>query len=534
MPGCPRSSLRSAPVPAFLVSLVLGVAALGAQTNDEVHAGQQFSMAPPGARSLAMGGAFSGLADDATAAYANPAGLLWLRRPEVSVELRSNGHITRFPDRGSASGAAQFCPGMPSAPCLDTSDSPVLDDHTATTEGVAFASYVHLFRRPGSSAGGSPVYRERWRLALFRHALADYLSEISSEGPFLGGPGTNRPTRSRLAAIEGTYSLRIATTGVSLAREIATIGAGRLSGGVTLGYSELRLDSRMQRYLTIDPGSGNAALPGPVETVPGNETNRQLQTADDGAVSWSAGVMLRASDASWSVGAVYRRAPAFRTEYRFEWGQGALDRALETGNPDAADPAVEVALSGVGDFRVPDSWSLGASKRFGKRLRASVDWTRVEYSQLRPRSNVLLNVLAPADCGIYSRSGRLNEPPIPCTTRQPRFDRFAVDDGDEWRLGFEVVLGQRHKVALRAGAWRDPDHQLRFELEPDGDVPGSSIGNLPPPLDRLAARFLPGEDEWHVTGGVGIVPSRQRFQIDLAADVSERVEIVSVAAVYRW
>ncbi len=47
-----------------------------------------FVFANPGARSTGLGGAFAGLADDATAAYANPAGLVQLLRPEFSAELR--------------------------------------------------------------------------------------------------------------------------------------------------------------------------------------------------------------------------------------------------------------------------------------------------------------------------------------------------------------------------------------------------------------------------------------------------------------
>ncbi|MGA1863612.1 MAG: hypothetical protein ACMUHX_00970 [bacterium] len=37
-----------------------------------------------GARAMGMGGAFIGVADDATAASWNPAGLLQLRQPEIS------------------------------------------------------------------------------------------------------------------------------------------------------------------------------------------------------------------------------------------------------------------------------------------------------------------------------------------------------------------------------------------------------------------------------------------------------------------
>jgi len=50
--------------------------------------GMDFRFNNPGARSSAMGGAFIGLADDATAAYTNPAGLTILSEPEVSLELK--------------------------------------------------------------------------------------------------------------------------------------------------------------------------------------------------------------------------------------------------------------------------------------------------------------------------------------------------------------------------------------------------------------------------------------------------------------
>jgi hypothetical protein len=42
----------------------------------------------PGARSIGLGGAFVAIADDATAAFANPAGLVQILRPELSAELR--------------------------------------------------------------------------------------------------------------------------------------------------------------------------------------------------------------------------------------------------------------------------------------------------------------------------------------------------------------------------------------------------------------------------------------------------------------
>jgi long-subunit fatty acid transport protein len=61
-------------------------------TDEEIFRNFQFSFVNPGARSTGMGNAFVALADDATAAEANPAGLTILRTPEVSLEYRH----TRF------------------------------------------------------------------------------------------------------------------------------------------------------------------------------------------------------------------------------------------------------------------------------------------------------------------------------------------------------------------------------------------------------------------------------------------------------
>src|SRR5437667_11570929 len=74
----------------FLAICVAVTAPLAAQNTDiESLAGLQFNFGNPGARSLGMGGAFLGLADDASAAEANPAGLTILRKPEVSIEARN-------------------------------------------------------------------------------------------------------------------------------------------------------------------------------------------------------------------------------------------------------------------------------------------------------------------------------------------------------------------------------------------------------------------------------------------------------------
>src|SRR5262249_8171327 len=75
-----------------------------AQSKVEVKAGIQFDFLAPGARSLALGGAFTAVADDATAAFTNPAGLRHITKKEISFEGRVRRYETPFTDKGHGSG----------------------------------------------------------------------------------------------------------------------------------------------------------------------------------------------------------------------------------------------------------------------------------------------------------------------------------------------------------------------------------------------------------------------------------------------
>src|SRR5437868_4844372 len=74
---------------AFLLLMLIALPLAAQNTDIESLSGLQFNFGNPGARSLGMGGAFLGLADDASAAEANPAGLTILRKPEITIEGRN-------------------------------------------------------------------------------------------------------------------------------------------------------------------------------------------------------------------------------------------------------------------------------------------------------------------------------------------------------------------------------------------------------------------------------------------------------------
>ncbi|PWT90192.1 MAG: hypothetical protein C5B54_07595 [Acidobacteria bacterium] len=72
----------------LLIIAVLPIVAF-AQSNERVYEELDFRFVTPGARAIGMGKTFVGLADDATAAYSNPAGLSNLLEQEFSFEFNT-------------------------------------------------------------------------------------------------------------------------------------------------------------------------------------------------------------------------------------------------------------------------------------------------------------------------------------------------------------------------------------------------------------------------------------------------------------
>jgi long-chain fatty acid transport protein len=79
--------LRKAAIFALAVCLLSPASAVFAQTNERLYENLSFRFTTPGARAAAMGKTFIGLADDATAAVSNPAGLSNLLEQEFSFEF---------------------------------------------------------------------------------------------------------------------------------------------------------------------------------------------------------------------------------------------------------------------------------------------------------------------------------------------------------------------------------------------------------------------------------------------------------------
>lgn len=367
----------------FLVLLSQASGALAQEIPDLF----QFRFANPGARSLGFGGAFAARADDATAAYANPAGLVKLVDPEFFFELR----FTRF--RGEE-----------------------FSDFDVSTLGFLSFVYPH----------------KNWSVAIYEAGLGRSEASLGLSG-FLIGPDFGPRASS---------SLSVENQGIA--------GAYRWSENFSIGLGFARFDGEFdavsERFPTAQPGSSE-------------EQFLTVTTVEDTDVSVNAGFLWR-RPGRWDFAGFFRQGPSF-----------VLDSRLTVVTPEAPagmvvdiDPRIPFDLADIFGFGVSYQSKNGA-------LTASFEWDRVGSAG-------------------------------------------GLDSGDELHLGLElVVLRTSPVLALRLGAWRDPDRRSGT----DSDFP---------------TVFPDGDGEIHFAGGLGF--AFKNLKIDVAFDQADRVDTGSFSLVYAF
>lgn len=427
-------------------AILVGTGTLSAQTNIEVNAGLELNLSQPGARSLGMGGAFLGLADDATAAYTNPAGLSNLSVTEFAVEGRAWQYRSRF----TAAGAGVFSNG-------ELDDSGLIDAENEKTLGaISFGSVVYPSKK-------------NWTVAFFYHQLADYEAEISTRGAD-AFDGSGRFLFG-LRAVEGNTLLDVRSWGTAIAYRLGN----RFSVGISLATTELAFLSETRRFDSAAAQNTDFW------------TNRQRLTGEDEDFTGSIGFQWQLGE-HLSLGGAYRRGSEFEITTISDLGPATRDEGL-------------VYDEDVATFRMPDSVGLGLAIKSAS-FRFLADWVRTGYSSL---TDSMVDVFGD----------------IPA--RQAAVSQLRTDDVDEFHVGMEVVLTRlANPVALRVGAWLDPDHRVRFQGRAD---------TIEEQVEALI--FRPGEDQIHYTAGFGINFQDGRFELNLAADVADRITTGSLSFVAR-
>jgi long-chain fatty acid transport protein len=485
-----------------------------AQTTSAVNAGIQFDFSLPGAKSLAMGGAFVALANDATAAQANPAGLthLYVKKPQLSVEGRGWNFFSLTPDQGHAFGEPT---GVGFDAVLTAGRWPRAGAELAgvtgrelqdTTKSMSLITF--LYAKPDL----------KWVVAGYRHQLLHLVNRTETNGPFLTLPSGDV---TRINPVTGRIEADIATYGATVARSFR-----RLSVGGGTGFSTFSINSRAQSFdvaphqrAPLAPGdrasyTGVGGQFGPADFSEHNVAFIDEQMGEDTAWSYNIGASVELGESNqWKIGGAFRRGPTFRYDTRFFLGPALSSGTLSQRQLDEHTNV---------PFKVPDSYAVGLAATPGKTVTLTFEYTYVQYKQLIDGSGTGL----PIETAGQSRS------PDPVVRAEGLLEVQAleIDNAHQLRAGVEWAVLQSgavkpdgtypRTVFLRGGGWYDPDHRLHTNITDPNNA-------------RLVTNsvLLPrGSDEGHVSFGTGIVLGG-RVQIDAGIDLSPRVNTVALSTV---
>lgn len=375
----------------------------GELPNTENMQGLQFNFSTPGARSLGMGSAFIGRADDATAAYANPAGLTSLFSPEISAEYRRTSYTTQYTNGG------------------EYPDDLTFGEDNSNVNDLSYLSYVHPF--------------EKLTVAVYRHQLMDFKAGYET-GSF---SYRDFPEASSLPT-QNSAAVDIVSYGLSGAYRINE----KLSLGASFVYYDFSMDGAVNRLEN------------------GSITNSEIQSGNDNSWGVTLGAIFSMTD-RLNLGLVYRSMPdfnannqlisgtnvLFENDYKFKvpdvYGAGLSFQAndnltlnfdiLRVEYADLASPVFDAFYGQLNDVSADDfSIDSGTELHFG-----------VEY--------VLSSKPLALRTGIWTDPGHTMEYNGPVKNAdQAFFDAMfqGTDNQTHWSVGFGYFFGTRGQIDMAA------------------------------------------------------------------------------------
>jgi hypothetical protein len=303
----------------------------------------QFQFTNPGARSLALGGAFTGLSDDATAVFANPAGLTFLSKIEMSMELRSARTEAEYFSGGREG-------GVPTGRGIDTVTGPIYATAVSNTTRPSFLSVV--------------IPRQRFVLAFARNETLRVKRTADRQGLILRFSTLNEDFRDNIE--RNTLDVTIASYGATFAAKLSRcldVRCLSIGGGISVAHFEG--SQRQSIFNKPQPSFGPSDIvnfsPADLDGIPYLEivTDSDTPIALEGRI----GILWRAS-AKVQVGASYRRGPQF-----------SLVRNAAT----FREPQRHI-------FKVPDVLTAGVAIRPRPALSLTSDVSFIDYRDLSKSS----------------------------------------------------------------------------------------------------------------------------------------------------
>ncbi len=453
-----------------------------AVTDEEIFRDFRFNFANPGARALAMGGAFIAIANDATAAQANPARLGVLRLPEIFAEIRSRDTQESAKDTGT------FRINQSINPTATLNLSSSVEPEAQTTPSVV--SFVWPFNT-----------RRAFTVALSRQELLSVESQASNrfvEIPLNSSPfqDPNDPedfTNSSSGNIDAKLVQWNLGGGVQITRDLF------VGGSVVVGQLDLQ-SSMVSTFSDPDNVTGLGGLDPRFQTPMGSTL---ISTSiDDSAtdLQWSFGLFWKLNEFV-QFGTVYKKGVEMQVEEQVQDFSGSgLPSVVET------------------TFKVPDTSGFGVAYRpfalsaspKAQNLLFALDVVRVENEDLVEGFQSQLNVIT-----------------------LPKFIKnveFEAQNQTEVHLGAEYYIpAGKGLFAVRGGFFTDSDTSISAS-----DV----VSDGTPEQDGTKAAIEKGEifperdDETHFTGGLGF--SYGGFEVSFAADFSDIEDQNLVSVIYRF
>jgi long-chain fatty acid transport protein len=411
-----------------LAMVTAGMAATAAaQTNDEAtpFPALQWNFSTPGARANAMGRSFIGLADDASAAVTNPAGLTNLTRIQVYGEYKN----TRLKiDRLAA---------------VDSFRTLQPTTNAATVNALSFLSV-------------SVPVNAKLAVAFSVYRFLDYHESFNLSARAI----PNSPTNSALRPIIGSADFTATAFGGSVAYNVTN----QLSVGVTIAGNQLNADSDATRYGIIFgptyPAPGRTGNLNDLSTSPliANQTSiHDTQMA----VSGEFGALFKPNDMV-SVGFTYAKGPKFNSSENLQTNPGFNSNpALGSNRPlvQATDFPKSFALN------VPDHFGGGVSVRPIPKLVIAGDAVRTNYSSLSKNTTIVFSGT--------TLSG----------------NEFVTPDVTEVHVGAEynVYSMMGNPIFARAGFFTNPAHLVTFSgtADPETNASETAKYNLLPRTDEM-------------------------------------------------
>ena len=369
-----------------------------------------FDILPPGARSLGLGGAFVGVADDATAAEANPAGMTILTRPEISLHGRHASYDVEFLDAGGFDGIGAGADTL--------SPIGVFEDDN---DSISFASFVYPFERfvvagyyqnSGRIDSGSVI-------SGFEPLFIDtYIAEsyIDAEVESFGLSG----------AFRVSDMLSIGMSLKSTSTDVTYLQASTLS------------DYRDEEFLQPDPEAAAAIIDDELTLL-----SRTL--IDDDAFTWNLGLLVN-PNGKVSVGAVWRSNGSYNADGASTFTGPSNCNGLD--NCRLAPGEAVLLDSDSAGYNLPDIFSLGLAWRPGDTWLLAFQADRVAYDEL------------PAPASASPIFGEAID-----TDRAE--GEWVAHLGVEKVFIFEKPFLGMSLVSLRGGAFTNPDHDGYDQLDTD-------------------------------------------------------------------